>query len=109
MSDEAIADLVSMGIWSLLLWSIGFLEFSRSHPIAVPIWLSMLCGKGRRRVVYLRPLAVQILGALSAGWATILAMFVSSHEQRVYLFSLGSLGLLLFVGLFVALRSRQNK
>ncbi len=104
MGEEAVTDLAVMSVVGLLCWLMGFLEFSRSHPITVPIWISILCGKGRRRTVYIRPLALQLLGLLSTGWAMVLALLVASHTQRVQWFSYGFFVFLLLAALLVIIK-----
>jgi len=103
MNGEAMTDLITMGFVGLLFWGIGYIGFTRSDPIAIPKWLSYLCGKKPGRIVYLRPFALQMFGLLLVIWAIILALYVSQHEQRVTLFSIGFLVIGILVSVFIGL------
>ena len=112
MDVDTSTDLLLMVGWGVLFWLIGLVNFQTTHPIHVPMWLSSICGKGRRGIVYLRPFALQAFGVLVIVLSIILALLVRTHSQRVELFSLGNFVFLILAGLLVAItviRQRPRK
>ncbi len=101
MGTEALTDCVIFGLVGVALWLWGFMELANKQRISIPLWLSRLCGKGRRRWVYLRPLAFQLLGLFTVTWIGVLAIAVPSHDQRMQLYAWGFLVFMCLDLLFV--------
>lgn len=104
MIDETLIDAMLMVGVGILFWIMGYVEFSKQRPISLPKWVLLICGKGNRQFVYLRPFALQMLGLISCVWALVLVIFVSSHEQRVDFFAKGLMVFVIIVAGFIWLK-----
>lgn len=104
LDNETFADWVLMGGVGILFWVLGFLDRRKLYPISVPRWLALVCGRVGQQEVHLYSFIIQALGFLCFMLATILALAVTSHEQRVFLFKLGFFAMFLLAGLFVVFK-----
>jgi hypothetical protein len=102
--SEAFVDWALMGSVGMIFWLLGYLDRRALYPVPIPRWLVLLTGKVRSQEVSLYSLTIQVTGLLCFVWTTILALAIPSHEQRVFLFTLGLCALYVLAGLFVAYR-----
>jgi hypothetical protein len=103
LNSEIFADWVSMGIAGVLLWLFGYLDKRRIHPIFVPHWLAVLCGRTNGNQVDLHVFTIQMVGLLVFLWTDVLVLLIHSHQQRVFLFTTGFVAVMILGTVFVAI------
>lgn len=101
LTSERFVDWFFMSLFGLILWLRIPKDGEEKCFLALPTWHTVLYNNKREKMLYFRRYITQVLGLLITLWSLLLAFITADHQQRVNLYSMGVLILLVLTALIV--------
>lgn len=99
LKSDCFLDWMFMSLPGLISFGLGRRNVQKFH-VSKPVWTMLSSWNKREKMLYVRSVAVQIMGLIIMAWSLLLALIAKDHQQRVELYA-GGLCILL-IGAAVA-------
>lgn len=108
LSSDRFLDWFFMSLLGLLLWLRVPKDGGKRCLLSIPVWSATFYRDKREKMLYFRRYITQMVGLFVVVWSLLLVFITTEHQQRVRLYGIGFLALLILAFLAVVVMESKN-